>query len=69
MQGVPCSVLPLRWGASRWAGRHVETPISPGEPPRFEVGYTLEDGLSGRGRPNFAGAVLLQCWIEAGPAT
>ncbi|MFE9560241.1 DUF3592 domain-containing protein [Streptomyces sp. NPDC006487] len=37
-----------------WVGREVAVLHPPGDPHRFEVTYTLEDGLSGRGWPNFA---------------
>lgn len=37
-----------------WVGREVAVLHPPGDPLRFEVRYTLEDGLSGRGWPNFA---------------
>ncbi|MFZ3492951.1 DUF3592 domain-containing protein [Streptomyces sp. 5.8] len=37
-----------------WVGREVAVLHPPGEPRQFEVGYTLQDGLSGRGWPNFA---------------
>ncbi|MCX5410262.1 DUF3592 domain-containing protein [Streptomyces sp. NBC_00335] len=51
----------LRYEAERgiqldtvWVGREVAVLHPPGNPQRFEVAYTLQDGLSGRGWPNFA---------------
>ncbi|MFD6874685.1 MULTISPECIES: DUF3592 domain-containing protein [unclassified Streptomyces] len=41
-----------------WVGREVAILHPPGDPQRFEVAHTLQDGLSGRGWPNFAVVLL-----------
>ncbi|MEV7415328.1 DUF3592 domain-containing protein [Streptomyces sp. NPDC089919] len=41
-----------------WIGREVTVLHPPGEPGRFKVAYSPEDGLTGRGWPHFAAFLL-----------